>query len=330
MEGDEVRPLEQVVERGAVVSAGERDLAAEPLEPAGDGAADAARRRRSRPSRRGGRGRAGAPAPRCAQSPSRTERSPSGEPAGVGEHQRDGEVGGRVGEHVGRVADRDPARGRRRRRRRCRFRPRSWRSRAGRGAAAISSASTASVSSVSRPSAAAAAAIKLSARRRRRARARPRPRAHSQPAERGAGKLAGDEASGHGDANAVTLGPMDLGAARASLAERDEPCLPRRPGVGWAARRRRARMRRCRTCRTSCARALDGRGPVLVAGASSGSRARRRDREGAVRDRRRPAGRGRTDALSRRPPLALPLEPVRAARSPAPSAPPARCASGAT
>ena len=53
--------------------------------------------------------------------------------SGDRQDQREGEVGGRLGEHPGRVADRDPLRRWHGRRRCCRFRRRSWRSPAASG-----------------------------------------------------------------------------------------------------------------------------------------------------------------------------------------------------
>jgi hypothetical protein len=52
------------------------------------------------------------------------------------------------------------------------------------------------------------------------------------------------------------------------------------------------------------------RGAVLLAAPRARGGRPRRDRQGALRDSRRPAGRGGADALPRRPPLALPVEPV--------------------
>ena len=79
---------------------------------------------RSRPSRRAGS--------HVSHSPARTSASALGQPAHQGQHQRDREVGGGLGEHAGRVAHRDARARWRPRRPRCPPRPRSWRSRAGR------------------------------------------------------------------------------------------------------------------------------------------------------------------------------------------------------
>ena len=91
-----------------------------------------ARRRRSPASRRD----SSSPSQPCGshvcQSPARDVGVRLGQAARGGEQQREGEVGGRVGEHVGRDADGDAALRRRRRGRCCRSRRRSWRSPAGR------------------------------------------------------------------------------------------------------------------------------------------------------------------------------------------------------
>ena len=83
--------------------------------------------------------------PRRASRPSRTSALALGEPAGDGEQQRERDVGGRVGQHVGRVADRDAALARPRRGRCCRCRRRGSRSPRTLGAASSSAASTRSV-----------------------------------------------------------------------------------------------------------------------------------------------------------------------------------------
>ena len=85
------------------------------------------RRRRPRAWRRGGRGRASPAAPSVRQRAVADGRRGLDEAARGGEQERQREVGGGVGEDVGRVADGDAARRRRRRGRCCRSRRRSWR-----------------------------------------------------------------------------------------------------------------------------------------------------------------------------------------------------------
>ena len=91
----------------------------------------------------------------------RTRGGRLGQPARRREQQREGEVGGGVGEHVGGVADRDPARRRQRRRRCCRSRRRSWPIARRRGAASSVCASMRSVSTV-QSSASGSAAVSCS------------------------------------------------------------------------------------------------------------------------------------------------------------------------
>ena len=150
----EVRALEQLLERYAARARAVEDLHPEALRPPRDRLADAAEADDA--ERRAGH--------LGAEVAVGLERHPLalahvalalGQPAGERQQQREGEVGGRVGEHVGRVADGDAARASRPRGRRCRCRPRSWRSRAARGAASSSASSTVSVSRLSSPSASA-------------------------------------------------------------------------------------------------------------------------------------------------------------------------------
>ena len=129
---DEVRALEQLLERRAAGARGVEDLHPEALRAPRDGLADAAEADDA--ERRAGH--------LGAEVAVGLERHPLplahvalalGQPPREREQQREGEVGGGVGEHVGRVADGDAARVSRPRGRRCRCRPRSSRSRAARG-----------------------------------------------------------------------------------------------------------------------------------------------------------------------------------------------------
>ena len=131
VERDEVRALEQLLERHAARARAVEDLHPEALGAARDRLADAPEA--DDPERRAGH--------LGAERAVGLERDPLalahvalalGQPPREREQQREREVGGRVGQHVGRVADRDAARASRRRGRRCRCRPRSWRSRAAR------------------------------------------------------------------------------------------------------------------------------------------------------------------------------------------------------
>ena len=114
MDGDEVGAASSRVELVARSRPATDDVAAEPLEPAGDGGADPPAA--DDPDRRAVQVAAEqeAPGPRSPHSPARTIRSPSARRRDDREHQRHREVGGGIGQHVGRVADRDPARGGRR------------------------------------------------------------------------------------------------------------------------------------------------------------------------------------------------------------------------
>ena len=124
---DEVRAAQQVLEVVLVARLGREHLHAEAGGAARDRLADAAEA--DDPERRAGdvgaEEAAGIPGVPLAAV---RERRRLGDPARRRHQQREGEVGGGLGQCVGRVADRDAARAWRRRRRCCRSRPRSWRS----------------------------------------------------------------------------------------------------------------------------------------------------------------------------------------------------------
>ncbi len=108
MEGHEIRPIEEVIEISGPI--GGQNLAAEAVKPAAHGLPDAPvaddpDRRAVKVSSEHQAGLPGEPLPRS------HERLPLGQPPGDAEHQREGEVGGGLREHVGRVADRYAARG---------------------------------------------------------------------------------------------------------------------------------------------------------------------------------------------------------------------------
>ena len=102
---------------------------------------------------------------------------------------------------------------------------------------------------------------------------------------------------------------VDLALLDEQLAAEGEPRFRSRQVWEWAARGA-GSLRRDDEPSGRAAAPARGLGAVLVA-ARRAQRARpRRHGEGAVRDGRRPAARGGADALPRRAPLALPVEPV--------------------
>ncbi len=103
--------------------------------------------------------------------------------------------------------------------------------------------------------------------------------------------------------------PIDLERLESSLARVGRALVPGRAGLGVAGARL---LVLCRDDQPpgGAPRAAGRRASALHAERRAGGTRARRHREGALRDRGRPAGRGRPHALSRRPALALPVEPV--------------------
>ena len=102
---------------------------------------------------------------------------------------------------------------------------------------------------------------------------------------------------------------MDLALLEADAARARRAGLPRPPGVGVDGARRR-RLRRDDEPPARAARGARVGRAVLDADGRDGARVARRHGEDALPHRGRPSGRGRADALPRRPALALPLLPV--------------------
>ena len=138
-----------------------------------------------------------------------------------------------------------------------------------------------------------------------------RPRAAQRPAARrrhsGRGTWRG--ARGHCGRGA-TLGAVDLALLDSTLAPAASPPSAARQVWEWTARGADS-YEQMTNLPAALREELAGRGAVLLARARARGEGERRHREGALPHRRRTAARGGADALPRRAPLALPVEPVR-------------------